>query len=72
MIISLSCISLQTDASLTPSLYTDFIDFGWDSFDESTKLEKRAIELNNGRAAMMGLLALWVHEELGVSIIPSV
>lgn len=50
----------------------NFIDFGWDSFDESTKMEKRAIELNNGRAAMMGLLALWVHEELGVSILPSV
>lgn len=31
----------------------DFIDFGWDKFDEATKLKKRAIELNNGRAAMM-------------------
>ncbi|KAL7523530.1 hypothetical protein ACHAWF_000557, partial [Thalassiosira exigua] len=26
-----------------------WIDFGWDSFDEETKLSKRAIELNNGR-----------------------
>jgi len=26
---------------------------GWDDFDEVTKLSKRAIELNNGRAAMM-------------------
>ncbi|KAL3810858.1 hypothetical protein ACHAXA_005858 [Cyclostephanos tholiformis] len=41
------------------------IDFGWDSFDEETKLSKRAIELNNGRAAMMGILGLMVHEELG-------
>eukprot|EP00529_Nitzschia_sp_RCC80_P036467 CAMPEP_0113451000 /NCGR_PEP_ID=MMETSP0014_2-20120614/6117_1 /TAXON_ID=2857 /ORGANISM="Nitzschia sp." /LENGTH=197 /DNA_ID=CAMNT_0000342351 /DNA_START=114 /DNA_END=707 /DNA_ORIENTATION=+ /assembly_acc=CAM_ASM_000159 len=49
-----------------------FIDFGWDSFDESTKLSKRAIELNNGRAAQMGLLALMVHEKLGVSLIPDV
>jgi len=41
-----------------------FIDFGWDSFDEETKLKKRAIELNNGRAAQMGILALMVHEML--------
>merc|ERR1719206_1186820 len=41
------------------------IDYGWDSFDEETKLQKRAIELNNGRAAMMGLLALMVHDKLG-------
>jgi len=43
----------------------DFIDFGWDSFDEETKLQKRAIELNQGRAAMMGLLGLMVHDKLG-------
>ena len=43
----------------------DFIDFGWDSFDEETKLQKRAVELNQGRAAMMGLLALMVHDKLG-------
>lgn len=48
----------------------DFIDFGWDSFDEETKLNKRAIELNQGRAAQMGILALMVHEQLGVSLIP--
>ncbi|GAX23975.1 hypothetical protein FisN_26Lu050 [Fistulifera solaris] len=42
-----------------------FIDFGWDSFDEETKLKKRAIELNQGRAAMMGLLGLMVHDKLG-------
>jgi Chlorophyll A-B binding protein len=47
------------------------LDFGWDTFDEATKLKKRAIELNNGRAAQMGLLALMVHEKLGVSLIPS-
>ena len=35
------------------------------SFDEKTKLQKRAIELNQGRAAMMGLLGLMVHEKLG-------
>lgn len=34
----------------------------WDSFDEETKLRKRAIELNNGRAAQMGIFGLIVHE----------
>ncbi|KAL7539759.1 hypothetical protein ACHAXR_009578 [Thalassiosira sp. AJA248-18] len=46
------------------------LDFGWDKFDEKTKLRKRAIELNNGRAAQMGILGLMVHEKLGVSILP--
>eukprot|EP00541_Cyclophora_tenuis_P012068 CAMPEP_0116555264 /NCGR_PEP_ID=MMETSP0397-20121206/8058_1 /TAXON_ID=216820 /ORGANISM="Cyclophora tenuis, Strain ECT3854" /LENGTH=196 /DNA_ID=CAMNT_0004080531 /DNA_START=24 /DNA_END=614 /DNA_ORIENTATION=- len=49
----------------------DFIDYGWDTFDEDTKLQKRGIELNQGRAAMMGILALMVHEKLGVSLIPN-
>jgi hypothetical protein len=44
------------------------IDFGWDTFDEETKLSKRAIELNNGRAAMMGILGLMVHEELATNL----
>jgi len=43
----------------------EFIDFGWDTFDEETKLFKRGVELNNGRAAMLGILGLMVHEELG-------
>mmetsp|Transcript_19961 Transcript_19961/g.29236 ORF Transcript_19961/g.29236 Transcript_19961/m.29236 type:complete len:209 (-) Transcript_19961:78-704(-) len=41
------------------------LDFGWDSFDEETKLTKRAVELNNGRAAQFGILGLMVHEKLG-------
>merc|ERR1711865_1163055 len=41
------------------------LDFGWDTFDEETKVTKRAVELNNGRAAMLGILGLMVHEELG-------
>lgn len=45
------------------------IDFGWDTFDAATKMQKRAIELNNGRAAQMGILGLMVHEKLGVPII---
>jgi len=47
-----------------------WIDFGWDSFSPETKLKKRAIELNQGRAAQMGILALMIHEKLGVSILP--
>jgi len=44
------------------------LDFGWDTFDEENKLSKRGIELNNGRAAMMGILGLMVHEQLGGSL----
>lgn len=36
----------------------------WENFDEETKLRKRAIELNNGRAAQMGIFAMMIHEEL--------
>jgi Chlorophyll A-B binding protein len=43
------------------------LDFGWDTFDEETKLTKRAVELNNGRAAMMGVLGLLMHEQVGGS-----
>ena len=43
----------------------EFIDFGWDNFDEEEKEFKRGVELNNGRAAMMGILGLMVHEQLG-------
>jgi hypothetical protein len=49
----------------------DALDYGWDTFDEETKMSKRAIELNQGRAAQMGILALMVHEQLGVSLIPN-
>jgi len=41
------------------------LDFGWDKLSDETKLKKRGIELNNGRAAMMGILGLMVHEKLG-------
>jgi hypothetical protein len=42
----------------------DALDFGWDTFGPQSKLRKRAIELNNGRAAMMGVLGLMVHEQI--------
>lgn len=41
------------------------IDFGWDQQTDAWKRNKRAIELNQGRAAQMGLLALMVHDSLG-------
>lgn len=47
------------------------LDFGWDTFDEETKLKKRNIELNQGRAAMMGITALITHEVMGVSVLPN-
>jgi len=49
-----------------------WLDWGWDTFDEETKLKKRGIELNQGRAAMMGILALMVHEQLGNQLLPAV
>lgn len=45
-----------------------WIDFGWDSFDAETKMKKRAVELNNGRAAMMGITGLIVHEQLHTNL----
>lgn len=40
------------------------IDFGWDVFTPEEQERKRTIELNQGRAAMMGILGLMVHEQL--------
>ena len=42
-----------------------FLDFGWDSQTDAWKLRKRTIELNQGRAAQMGILGLMVHDTLG-------
>jgi hypothetical protein len=47
-----------------------YIDFGWDKYNEATKLNKRTIELNQGRAAMMGIIGMVCHEALGVSTFP--
>jgi len=50
----------------------NYIELGWDTFDEAIKFKKRTIEFNQGCAAMMGILGLMVHEQFGVSIIPSI
>mmetsp|Transcript_4139 Transcript_4139/g.7936 ORF Transcript_4139/g.7936 Transcript_4139/m.7936 type:complete len:209 (+) Transcript_4139:70-696(+) len=41
------------------------LDFGWDKLSAESKMRKRAIELNNGRAAQMGILGLMFHDALG-------
>ena len=46
------------------------LDFGWDKLSDASKMNKRAIELNQGRAAMMGIWGLVTHEIMGVSILP--
>ena len=40
-------------------------DFRWAAQTDEFKQKKLQIELNNGRAAQMGILALMVHEQLG-------
>ena len=45
--------------------YRNNIDFGWDKQTDEWKTKKRTIELNNGRAAQMGILGIMVHEQLG-------
>ncbi|GMH71686.1 hypothetical protein TrRE_jg8611 [Triparma retinervis] len=40
------------------------LDFGWDDLSPEDQDRKRGIELNNGRAAQMGILAIMVHDQL--------
>ena len=41
------------------------LDFGWDRLSDEQKIRKRTIELNQGRAAQMGILGLMVHDMMG-------
>lgn len=41
------------------------LDFGWDNQSADWQKNKRTVELNQGRAAMMGILGLMVHDKLG-------
>ena len=61
---------LDNEAEFVGDYRNGALDFGWDKLDEKTKLRKRSIELNNGRAAMMGIWGLVTHEMMGVSILP--
>lgn len=36
----------------------------WEAWSEEEQNVKRSIELNNGRAAQMGILGLMVHEQM--------
>jgi len=40
-------------------------DFGWDKQSDDWKRRKRSIEINQGRAAQMGILGLMVHDSMG-------
>jgi hypothetical protein len=50
------------DAEFVGDFRNGYIDFGWDNFSPEEKAQKRGIELNNGRAAQLGILGLMVHE----------
>ncbi|VEU39948.1 unnamed protein product [Pseudo-nitzschia multistriata] len=52
------------DGETVGDFRNDFLDFGWDTFTPEEKERKLAIELNNGRAAQMGILGMMVHEML--------
>lgn len=67
---TVACLEIvMRDATGESEFAGDFrngaIDFGWDKQSDDWKRKKRSIELNNGRAAQMGILGLMVHESMG-------
>jgi Chlorophyll A-B binding protein len=60
------CMQDLTGAGEFPGDYRNgYIDFGWDKQSDAWKKSKRTIELQQGRAAQMGILGIMVHEQLG-------
>eukprot|EP00640_Fibrocapsa_japonica_P007498 CAMPEP_0113937650 /NCGR_PEP_ID=MMETSP1339-20121228/4216_1 /TAXON_ID=94617 /ORGANISM="Fibrocapsa japonica" /LENGTH=192 /DNA_ID=CAMNT_0000940497 /DNA_START=175 /DNA_END=753 /DNA_ORIENTATION=- /assembly_acc=CAM_ASM_000762 len=57
-------VMIQREGSFPGDMTNPAPPDAWEALDEETQLKKRAIELNNGRAAQMGILALMVHEKL--------
>jgi hypothetical protein len=53
---------ITQEAEFVGDFRNGYIDFGWDNFTPEEKASKRGIELNNGRAAQLGILGLMVHE----------
>ena len=65
------CVMKEAIPGETPGDFLNGMKPGyWTALSPEAKRSKKSIELNNGRAAMMGILGLIVHEQLGVSIWP--
>ena len=62
------CTDWTETAEFPGDLRNGTFQASWDKWNDAQKLKKRAVELNNGRAAMMGILGLMVHEQLGGSV----
>lgn len=54
-----------TNAAFKGDFRNGFIDFGWDKQSADWQNKKRALEINQGRAAMMGITGLMIHDKLG-------
>lgn len=65
--IALGALQVKTDEwkGDFPGDFRKGFDFGWDKQSDAWKAKKRNVELNNGRAAQMGILGLVVHEKMG-------
>jgi len=61
---------LDNKAEFVGDYRNGVLDFGWDKLSDEMKFKKRSVELNNGRAAMMGIWGLVTHEIMGNSILP--
>ena len=48
----------------------EHINFGWEHFYKETMLSKRNTELNNGYAAMLGILGPMIYE--GIAPLPKI